>query len=116
MKKLVWAGIFLFLMSLVYFSPQVEAEGVIHKVKVEQTAEQFIAQFTALFDVKTGVLKGPFDVIIGTTDKGANGVKYSNVPYVLMLNNGMVVFPNGDNGKGNKPVLVISSNATIRTK
>lgn len=124
MHKSVIASIFCIVIGLawIFGSAQAEAQStdtgttIIREVKVQQSILQFKTQFSKLFDPDTGVIKGPFDVIVGTTDKGANGVKYSNVPYLLMLNNGMVVFPNGDKGKGGKPVLVISTNATVRTK
>ena len=93
-----------------------QSTDTIIEVKVQQTILEFKTQFSELFDPDTGILKGPFDIIVGTTDKGAGGIKYSNVPYVFMLNNGIVVFPNGDNGKRGKSVLVLTTNATIRTK
>ncbi len=89
--------------------------GVVKTVKTKMTPAQFIARFVELGN-QDGTLRGPFDIIVGTTDKGAGGMKYSNVPFAILLGDGSIAFPNGDKGKGGKAVLVLTSNWTLRTK
>ncbi len=82
--------------------------------RVKSTPKNLIDRFTAAVDPATGAMIGPVDIIVGTTDKGANGIKYNNVPFVLQ-GDGFIAFPNGDTD-GGKPVYIITSNYTVRFK
>jgi hypothetical protein len=80
------------------------------------TPQDFVDRVRVLFDNQTSALVGPMDIIVRGTDKSVNGIKYSNVPFALLVGGGVIAFPNGDNGKKGLPVIVFTSNWTVRTK
>jgi len=96
----------------------VGAKGVLAqeeiKAKSKVTVEQMLEDFRAKY--KDGVLYGPVDIVVFPSDKRDGGMKYSNVPFVVMIGQNIIGFPNGDNGKNKKPVYVYASTFTIRTK
>ncbi len=79
------------------------------------TYTQFGKAFQSRITKDGTAIVGPFDIIVGVTDKGANGIKYTNVPFIVFNSHGWVAFPNGDLHK-RKAVYVITSNFTIRMK
>jgi hypothetical protein len=88
--------------------------GVIKTMKVEVTPEDFIKDFQGRV-TEQGFLMGPFDITVHPSDKGANGFKHSNVPFITVTS-GLVMFPSGDDGKSGKPVFIYATGVTIRTK
>jgi hypothetical protein len=76
--------------------------------------KHFLQQYKQRTDKDSPALMGPLDIVVGTSDKGANGMKYNNVPFVLFAD-GWIAFPNG-NYIHEKPEYIITSNFTITFK
>jgi len=78
--------------------------------RVHATSADFMSRYKSRID-KVGALKGPWDVVVGTTDKATAAIKYNNVPFVF-LGNGFAAFPAGTSTKG-APDYIITSNFTL---
>jgi len=122
-KQFIGIMIIFILSALIYSVTTVAAQGIVpvndfttvlEVGKLKVTPQDLLKKYNDSIDPETSAIMGPIDIIVGTTDKGANGIKYNNVPF-LLTGNGFIIFPNGDSHKG-KPVYVITSNFTVRLK
>ena len=76
-----------------------------------------LKDFNKRYNHTTGMLKGPFDVVITPTDKGTTGHKYSNVPYVQLMWGGVIAFPAGEKDHGRRAgVIIYATTYTLETK
>ena len=64
-----------------------------------------------------GVAVGPFDIVVSPTDKGANGIKYTKVPYIQFLYSTMIAFPVGKRDRwGNQDYLYVTNYTVLAHK
>jgi len=101
--------------GIMAFAPRADA-GDVKIVRRSVAAKELVTFLQERTDKDNGHLIGPFDIIVENTDKGANAFKYSNVPFVFLITDNIIAFPNGDLGKKNKPIFIFTSNFTIRSK
>lgn len=74
------------------------------------------AELMNKFDRETGAFKGDFNITVFPTAKAANGFKYNGVKHFMFIAANTIAFYSGEEGKGNKPVIVMTSTFTIETR